>query len=105
MHQIKTFYAKPSENRERYRSGILIEPLPDACQVLIVVMARELKAKGFQCIHFLLTDAMAASEWCEAVGVEGVNGIGGILGIWILDKDPTDCIDIVREVIKKHCEG
>lgn len=99
---IKTFYARPSADRDRYKAGILIEPLPDVSQILIDKIARALKVIGIECIHFIITDAFAVSKWCSIVGVGDINGMNGILGIWILDKDPEVCIQVVREVVKEH---
>jgi hypothetical protein len=100
---IKTFYARPSVNRERYKAGILIEFLPDN-DVLALVdkIANALKAIGIGCTHFIIPDTLAAFEWCKAVGVNNVNAAGGIFGLWILDKDPETCIQVVHEVVREH---
>lgn len=101
---INTFYAKPTPNRLRQNrtAGIIIDPLPDAYSSLVDKIANTLKAVDIECTHFIITDAMTVPEWCEAVGIERINGVGGLLGLWIHDRSPEDCIEVVREVVGEH---
>lgn len=97
---IKAFYAKPSENRDLYRSGIVINPLPDADMILSHRIHEALKNIGIQSTQFAITDPDSVPAWCKAVGIQKIDDTS-LLGVWT-DKDPETCIQIVREVVAEH---
>lgn len=84
-------------------AGIIINPLPDAYFSLVDKIAERLRAIGIECTHFIITDSVSIPEWCKAIGIETVNDTS-LLGLWIHDKDPETCIQVVREVAAKHIE-
>jgi hypothetical protein len=100
MINIRTFDAAESSSRDRYRSGILISPLPDADMVLSNRIKEALRAIGISSTQFSITDPNSVPQWCKSVGIEKIRDTS-ILGIWT-DKDPKTCIQVVREVVEEH---
>ncbi len=100
--EIKTFYAALSESRNRYRAGIIISPLPECALILRDRIYAALKNIGITSIDFTVTDSDYVPIWCESVGIQKID-VPSFLGIWILDKDPATCIQIVREVVNDFC--
>jgi hypothetical protein len=98
---IRSFYASP-QDRDRYRSGILIYPLPDADMVLSNRIYEALKKIGISSTQFAITDPDSVPQWCKAAGIEKIN-CTSLLGVWT-DKDPETCIQVVKEVVAKHLE-
>ncbi len=99
---IRSFYARP-QNRDRYRAGILINPLPEADMILSNSIYKALKNIGVSSTQFAITDPDSVHVWCKAVGIQDIH-CTSLLGIWT-DKDPETCIQVVREVVAEHVKG
>jgi hypothetical protein len=97
---IRSFYPNKQENRDRYRFGIVIDPLPDADMILSNRIYEALKAIGVSSTQFAITDPDSVPQWCKAVGIKNIDN-ASLLGIWT-DKDPETCIQVVKEVVAKH---
>jgi len=101
---IKTFDAAPSELRDKVRSGIVIYPLPDYNIILSDRIHEALKKIGIQSSHFSISDPTSVAPWCKAVGIQVID-TDSLLGVWVYDKDPETCIQVVREVVAEHIKG
>ncbi|WP_339383170.1 hypothetical protein [Phormidium tenue] len=92
MTSIRSFYPKPSENRVRYRFGIVIDPLPDTDMILSNRIYEALKAIGVSSTQFAISDPDSVPQWCKAVGIKNIDSTS-LLGVWT-DKDPETCIQL-----------